>query len=249
LLCYSYLLKNIICDYEENYSLFSLYSLTFPHFSDFQIMGEFSSSDDELENLERRNRRLLSDPSPLRMDFINLYRLGLCDCLALSSLPGCRFRDVQRNLHEDLRTIAARGITDVMVLMQPQEFRKYRVPALLEEYSKLGLKVHHFNMEDGNIPSYHQLFTSIETVKSVIASGGRLLIHCYGGLGRTCLVVATFLMSIDPNMSPEYVITLLREKRGPRAVQTVRQYNLIMEFRIIEETYFGQISRSRSVSR
>ena len=42
---------------------------------------------------------------------------------------------------------------------------------LSEEYSKLGLKVHHFNMEDGNIPSYHQLFTSIETVKSVIASG------------------------------------------------------------------------------
>ena len=77
MLCYSYLLKNIICDYEENYSLFSLYSLTFPHFSDFQIMGEFSSSDDELENLERRNRRLLSDPSPLRMDFINLYRLGI----------------------------------------------------------------------------------------------------------------------------------------------------------------------------
>ena len=32
-------------------------------------------------------------------------------------------------------------------------------------------------------------------------------------------------------MSPEYVVTLLREKRGPRAVQTVRQYNTIMGFR------------------
>ena len=35
----------------------------------------------------------------------------------------------------------------------------------------------------------------------------------------------------DPHMSPEYVVTLLREKRGPRAVQTVRQYNTIMGFR------------------
>ena len=32
-------------------------------------------------------------------------------------------------------------------------------------------------------------------------------------------------------MSPDYVVTLLRDKRGPRAVQTVRQYNTIMGFR------------------
>ena len=61
----------------------------------FQIMGEFSSSEDELENLENR-----PGPCPMRLDFINLYRLGLCDCLALSSLPGCRckasFTDRQR---------------------------------------------------------------------------------------------------------------------------------------------------------
>ena len=48
-------------------------------------MGEFSSSEDELENVENR-----PGPAPLRLDFINLYRLGLCDCLALSALPGCR---------------------------------------------------------------------------------------------------------------------------------------------------------------
>merc|ERR1719495_1130084 len=136
-----------------------------------------------------------------------------------------------------------------MTLMQPQEFRKYRVPTLLEEYSKLGLKVHHFNMEDGNIPSYQQLFSSIETVKSVIASGGRLLVHCYGGLGRTCLVVAAFLMSIDPHMTPEYVIDLMREKRGPRAVQTIKQYNMIMEFRGHQQLRELAANRSRSVSR
>ena len=108
-------------------------------FSEFQIMGEFSSSEDELENIENQQPR----SQPLRMDFINLYRLGLCDCLALSALPGCRFREVQRSLREDIQTILDRGITDVMVLMQPSEFRKYRVPNLLEEYEKHGLMVHH----------------------------------------------------------------------------------------------------------
>ena len=86
-------------------------------------MGEFSSSEDELENFDNRPA---AAADPLRLDFINLYRLGLCDCLALSSLPGCRFRDVQRSLREDVRTIVERGITDVLVLMQHSEFRKYR---------------------------------------------------------------------------------------------------------------------------
>ena len=209
-------------------------------------MGEFSSSEDEMENVENRQPR-----DPLRLDFINLYRLGLCDCLALSSLPGCRFRDVQRHLQDDIQTILDKGITDVMVLMQTSEFRKYRVPQLLEEYSKHGLTVHHHVLEDGTVPSLHQLFHCIESMKSVISSGGMLLVHCYGGLGRTCLVVSTFLMSIDQSMSPEYVIQLMRDKRGVRAVQTVRQYNMIMEFRSIEDSYYRDMSeaRSRSVSR
>ena len=210
-------------------------------------MGEFSSSEEELE--EEEQVRVSRDD--LRVDFINLYRLGLCDCLALSALPGCRFRDVQRNLKDDMESILRRGITHVMVLMEETEFRRYRVPGLLAEYSNLGLNVIHHSMEDGNVPSLHQLFMAVENVKSVISGGGRLLVHCYGGLGRTCLVVAAFLMSIDPHMTPEYVIDLLREKRGPRAVQTVRQYNMIMEFRALQQQHAPgtPASRSRSVSR
>ena len=158
---------------------------------------------------------------------------------------------MQRNLKGDIQTIVDRGITDVMVLMQHSEFRKYRVPDLLEEYAKAGLRVHHHEMEDGTVPSLHQLFHSVQTLEAVISQGGRVLVHCYGGLGRTCLIVASLLLSLDPRMSPEAVIRLMRDKRGPRAVQTVRQYNTIMEFRVIEESYTRELreARSRSVSR
>ena len=207
-------------------------------------MGEFSSSEEEFED-----RELVRPREELRVDFINLYRLGLCDCLALSALPGCRFRDVQRNLQEDLETLVRRGITHVMVLMEKDELRRYRVPSLLEEYSNHGLQVLHHSMEDGNVPTLHQLFLAVENIKSVISGGGRLLVHCYGGLGRTCLVVAAFLMSIDPHMTPEYVIDLMREKRGRRAVQTIKQYNMIMEFRGHQQLRELAANRSSSVSR
>ena len=76
------------------------------------------------------------------------------------------------------------------------------------------------------------------------------MIHCYGGLGRTCLVAATFLLTVDHSLAPETVIQLLRGVRGPRAVQTVRQYNMIMEFRSLQmQGAEGSYDRSRSVSR
>ena len=45
-------------------------------------MGDFDSSDEDLENVEPLDE--------FRIDFVNVPRLGLCDSLALSALPGCR---------------------------------------------------------------------------------------------------------------------------------------------------------------
>jgi len=210
-------------------------------------MGDFSSSEDELENLENLQPR-----NDFRVDWVNLHRIGLHDSLALGALPGCRFREHRRNLQEDLNTIEKKGITDVMVLMKDYEFRKYRVPFILEEYTKFGLAVHHHPMEDGCVPTLTDLFSAISNVRRIISTGGRLLIHCYGGLGRTCLVAACFLLTIDASLTPEIVIQLLRNIRGPRAVQTVRQYNMIMEFRSLQMQGAEQersYDRSRSVSR
>ncbi len=63
------------------------------------------------------------------------------------------------------------------------------------------------------------------------ADGHRVLIHCYGGLGRAVLVAACLIMVVDEDIGGDEVITQLRELRGPRAVQSVKQYNFIREFR------------------
>ena len=47
-------------------------------------------------------------------------------------------------------------------------------------------------------------------LKKVVGVGGRLLVHCYGGLGRTCLVVACYLLGLDSTLAPEAVIAILR---------------------------------------
>ena len=37
-----------------------------------------------------------------------------------------------------------------------------------------------------------------------------MLIHCYGGLGRTCLLAAALLLNLDQNLLPADAINLLR---------------------------------------
>ncbi|XP_023343861.1 cyclin-dependent kinase inhibitor 3 [Eurytemora carolleeae] len=211
-------------------------------------MSGFDSSDEE-------NEENVRPVEPIRMDWLNLSHPDLCNTLALSSLPGCRFRDVQRNLQKDLDQISQAGISHAVVLMQTPEFRKYRVPDLVYEYEKRGISVLQVPLVDGGVPTPEEMMEILENLENLIEqSGTRILIHCYGGLGRTCLVAACFLMYLDPNLLPDSVISYLRNVRGPRAVQTVRQWNFIHEFRTMEQEFLGNRNRlrddsSRSVSR
>lgn len=213
-------------------------------------MGDFDSSDEEFE----RNQENLEPLDDLRVDWVNVPRLGLCNTLALSSLPGCRFREHKRNLRHDVATIVSKGVTDVLILLTHAELRKYRTPTLLTEFDKNGLTVHHYTLEDGAVPSLEVLVDIVTNLENLVINNHTVLIHCYGGLGRTCLVAAALMLTMDPHLEPEAAIQFLRNIRGPRAVQTVRQYNMIHEYRgLVQQAERGRNEfyedRSRSASR
>ena len=82
-----------------------------------------------------------------------------------------------------------------------------------------------------NISMILDLVELLSKIRKRIADGHRVLIHCYGGLGRAVLVAACLLQVIDEDLTPDDTISQMRELRGPRAVQSVKQYNFINEFR------------------
>eukprot|EP00088_Acartia_fossae_P052980 TRINITY_DN6008_c0_g1_i1.p1 TRINITY_DN6008_c0_g1~~TRINITY_DN6008_c0_g1_i1.p1 ORF type:complete len:218 (+),score=30.25 TRINITY_DN6008_c0_g1_i1:48-701(+) len=217
-------------------------------------MGDFDTTDDESEITEN-----LAPLEPFDLTWMEAPSLGLCQTLALSALPGCRFKEHRRNLTQDLEVIAEAGITDVFVLMKTYEFRKYKVPNLLQEYEKHGIEVHHCAVEDGSLPPEQEIMELISELRSVVECNGKILIHCYGGYGRTGVLAACFLLSLDPRMAPETAISHVRAVRGARAIQTVRQWNFVQDFRSVERSYCesrglgssGELlyDRSRSVSR
>ncbi len=107
----------------------------------------------EAEAGNRRRRQLPAVPSPpLSLDWLNLAAYGFPDSVALSELPGSKFRGRYRDLTTDISTLKSLDISDVVVLITMAEFRKFAVPNLLTEYENAGLLVFHFPIEDGMVP-------------------------------------------------------------------------------------------------
>ncbi|XP_042538424.1 cyclin-dependent kinase inhibitor 3 isoform X4 [Dipodomys merriami] len=181
--------------------------------------SEFDSSDEEPGEDEQ---------TPIQISWLPLSQINCSQFLGLCALPGCKFKDVRRNVHKDTEELRSYGIQDIFVFCTRGELSKYRVPNLLDLYQQYGIITHHHPIPDGGTPDIDS---------------------CYGGLGRSCLA-ACLLLYLSDTVSPQQAIDSLRDVRGSGAIQTIKQYNYLHEFRDKLASYLStRESLSRSVSR
>ncbi|KAJ3613461.1 hypothetical protein NHX12_019710 [Muraenolepis orangiensis] len=167
--------------------------------------------------------------------------LGIC------ALPGCKFKENRRNLQRDVEELQNQGVQDVFVFCTRGELHKYRVPSLLDAYRRQGFRVHHLPFPDGGAPELEQCGQILEELRLSLEDNRRTVIHCYGGLGRSGLVASCLLLQLSVTMTANQAIEILRELRGGGAIQTVKQYNFLHEFR--EKYAAFQQSREPSTER
>ncbi|XP_064108598.1 cyclin-dependent kinase inhibitor 3-like isoform X2 [Macrobrachium nipponense] len=209
----------------------------------FQDSIMFDSSDEEAPGLSAA----APPTQPLKIDWLNMSFMDCPQSVALSGLPGCRFRNIWQNLARDLdgkltfqggknssshilqdsashlwNKIEYFGITDVVMLMTKGELRKYRVPNLMNEYEMRGLTVHHFPFLDGTAPPVETVVDIIDLVRQALEAKRKILIHCIGGLGRACVIASCLLQYFNNSLTPDQTICHIRDLRGARAVQTVK---------------------------
>ncbi|XP_037082517.1 cyclin-dependent kinase inhibitor 3-like [Pollicipes pollicipes] len=110
---------------------------------------------------------------------------------------------------------------------------KLGVPELATQYAARGLAVCHRPVAEGEVP------------------GGRVLLHCTSGLGRSCTVAACLLLHVHEDLTADEAVEAVRRLRGPRAVQSVRQFNFIQEYREVRDEFLAEMAmpESRPVSR
>ncbi|XP_014401080.1 PREDICTED: cyclin-dependent kinase inhibitor 3 isoform X3 [Myotis brandtii] len=179
-----------------------------------------------------------------------LSRVNCSQFLGLCALPGCKFKDIRRNIQKDTEELKNYGIQDIFVFCTRGELSKYRVPNLLNFYQQYGITTHHHPIPDGGTPDIANCCEIMEALAICLKNNRKTLIHCYGGIGRSCLVAACLLLYLSDTVSPQQAIDSLRDLRGSGAIQTIKQYNYLHDFRDKLAAHLSsRDSLSRSVSR
>ncbi|KAI8784350.1 cyclin-dependent kinase inhibitor 3 [Biomphalaria glabrata] len=177
------------------------------------------------------------DTSPFQVDWLTLNTSDCQQKIGICSLPGCCFKDSWRDINFDIECLKQDGVQDIFCLCTNGEFYRYRTKDILDKYRESGFSVHHYPIEDGNVPAFDEVIQIIEDISVCLKAMRKTIIHCYGGFGRSCTIVACLLMALDDTISHEEAARKLKELKGNRAINSVKQYNFVTEFPTLFSEY------------
>jgi Predicted protein-tyrosine phosphatase len=134
-----------------------------------------------------------------------------------------------RDLDEDLRAIKAWGATILVSLIEPWEFEELRIEKLPHRAAEQGLEWYGLPIVDGAAPDERWLGTWRDVGQKLaesILSGGRVVVHCKGGLGRAGTVASMLLLQTGEYKDSQAVMKAVREARVG-AIETKEQEEFI----------------------
>ena len=169
---------------------------------------------------------------PLRIDEVVVDaagRIGLCIC------PGKRGGSMmggpwQRDLAQDLEVVRRWRPDAVLTLLEAHELELLGVSDLGSRLRALGIEWHHLPIVDRQPPDerFEAAWTvSGSRVRACLRDGGRVLVHCRGGLGRAGTLAARLLVELD--MPAAEAVAQVRRAR-PGAIETEEQMQHVLNW-------------------
>lgn len=155
-------------------------------------------------------------------------RVGITFCPGKcgDSLHG---RPWARDLALDLDAVARWGAQAVATLIEDHEFDLLGVRALGREVRSRGIEWHHLPIVDVSVPDARFEAAWREAgpaLGRVLREGGRVLVHCRGGLGRAGMVAARLL--VEQGAAPREAVAAVRAVR-PGAIETRAQERHVLD--------------------
>ena len=161
---------------------------------------------------------------PLRIDSLPVGNgsLGITLC------PGKKGASIHgppwaRDLDLDMDDIKKWRATAVVTLIEDHEFQKLAVQPLGEAVKARGIEWHHFPIRDIDVPTRDAMTRWRELsprLHQILERGGRVVLHCRGGLGRAGTIAALILA--ERGRSSRDAIQEVRSARNG-AIETLEQ--------------------------
>ena len=177
---------------------------------------------------------LTSENSPLRIDTIalpgNRGHIGMTICPGKKD-QGYSGTPWDRDLATDLDAISDWGADAVVTLMEEFELQMLGIPTLPSLLEERGIEWHHLPIRDVDIPD--QIFEERwryngARIKSILSGGGKVLLHCRGGIGRTGTIAAKLL--VEFGFKPSDAVDLVRKTR-PGTIETAAQEQYVLRLK------------------
>jgi len=168
---------------------------------------------------------------PLRIDEVVAGhaggRIGICLCPGKQgeSLLGARWA---RDLDADLAVIRHWRADAVVTLIEDHEFDMLGVTALGPQVRASGIDWHHLPIVDVQPPDRRfemRWQRSGPGLLNCLRDGGRVVVHCRGGLGRAGTVAARMLIELDTPARD--AVVRVRQAR-PGAIETREQLDYVL---------------------
>lgn len=135
-----------------------------------------------------------------------------------------------RDIAIDLDAIQAWGAAAVVTLVEQHELAFLGVPDLGQRVVQRGMTWHHLPIVDLNAPgpTFAATWATVAPrLRDRVREGGRVLVHCRGGLGRAGTVAACLLVELGDTQHE--AIRRVRAVR-PGAIETTAQQRYVLDY-------------------
>lgn len=185
-----------------------------------------------------------SRTDPLKIDEVAVDgtagRIGLTFCpgkVQKSALSG----PWERDLKEDLEVVRSWGAASWVNLLTGDEMARLGVGDMKDVVERLGggIRYFHLPIEDTRVPDprFEERWEDAgREIRDALISGGKVLFHCKGGLGRTGTIAARLLVELGAD--PEDAIRRVRHAR-PGAIENDLQESHVRSVRRLRNTFRG----------
>lgn len=168
-----------------------------------------------------------SHTHPLRIDDVDIP--GIPGMIGITLCPGkIQSASVsgawERDLRIDIQTVKSWDATVWLNLLTTKEMLDLRVEDLEVAVKGSGIRYYRLPIEDSDVPdaTFEETWkTAGAQFREVLFRGGKILIHCKGGLGRSGMIAARLLVELGA-ATPEEAIRQVRASR-PGAIETRAQ--------------------------